>query len=329
MKENEVHDLDLTHVLNGIKKFFKGILVAIYHGVSFIVRKAVILMVLFLVGLGIGLVWDSFENPKRSINLLVQPNVNSTPYVYDAISLLNSKIKQKDTVFLLQTGVSSKALKSLKEISIDPVINVRDILDKYQGYSEGQTIQLLKNLNDEEDFSQNETFHYDYKYHTVTLTLGPKGTEESLQPLLDFVEKNDALQKERGQLVSSYRERLKSNAFTLAQVDSLLVNVNATLADKNDFKGQQLIAFGSDAAGMEGILEQKERLLEENTKLRSELIQLDRLLYVINDPEVIKNQVVVRNKFLFTPVVLVLLFLLFNFLIWCYKIVEGYAHESD
>ena len=96
---SENQEIDLSMISNKIKGFFDGVAFSIFKGILFLKRNFLILGILLVVGVGFGIFLDTTNNSYDS-EIIVKPNFGSTDYLYSKIDLLESKIKNRDTVFL-------------------------------------------------------------------------------------------------------------------------------------------------------------------------------------------------------------------------------------
>ena len=158
MADQDNQDIDLRVLYRKTRGSFKKIAVLLFRAMAFFTRNYLVLAGLLILGLILGYFLQKVTNNERETEIIVHANVESVTYVYDAINLLEMKIKERDTLFLNDLGISIKGKNKLKSIAISPIINVRDILDKYRPYSDNQTVLLLENVETKEPFFESKRF---------------------------------------------------------------------------------------------------------------------------------------------------------------------------
>src|SRR5690606_21626665 len=112
-----------------------------------------------------GFLIDS-TSKSYSHQVVVTPNFNSADYLYQKVSLLNSKLVERDTAFLKSIGVHDP--KNLTGIKVKPIIDV------YRFVSENEdNFKMLALLGENADISKVVEEHptsKNYRYHAITLT---------------------------------------------------------------------------------------------------------------------------------------------------------------
>ena len=125
-KFNVNDEIEMSVFINGIKRFFVGLLKLIFQALSFY-KKYIIVVLILVIGGGIGGYYMDNNNLKNYRNeVIVIPNFESTEYLYDAVEMVNSKIRNKDAAFF--TKLKIEGYLSLREITIKPVTDVYDMV---------------------------------------------------------------------------------------------------------------------------------------------------------------------------------------------------------
>ena len=110
---------------------------------------------LTLVGAGLGLYLDT-ATEQFSNEMVVIPNFESTDYLYTKIDLIQSKIKERDTVFLKSIGISSP--KNVVQIEIEPIIDIYSFINKSRPITDNaqssQNFELVKLLSEDGDIKK-------------------------------------------------------------------------------------------------------------------------------------------------------------------------------
>ncbi len=329
MATNENQDIDLSHVFEKLKNVFKGVLVVIYRFVRFLMRNVAILGVLLIAGVLLGFLWQRFHKPNYESEIIIQSNLESAKYLYETVELLDAKINQRDTVFLQNLGLYKKSDGLLvKKIEIEPVIQLKNLLEEYRQFDDGQVMTMLENIDGGKGFFESESLTWDYKFHTLNIILSSEASELTLHKILLFLEDNEELQKLRNIEIKNLHERRKANNYTIAQIDTLLKNINKSLVSSGASGGQMLISAG-DGFDLPETLQNKSGLLTTNALIDRQLLGLQSLVYVVNNPELIERQTLLGTTIISVPFILIFLFILYHIGKRFYLTVQGYANKDQ
>ena len=146
-------DIDLSMISKKITGFFDGISFSIFKHILFLKRNLITLVVLVVAGFGIGIYLDTTIKSYDS-EIIVRPNFGSTDYLYSKIYLLESKIKENDTLFLKSIGIDKP--KTLVLIEIEPVIDIYSFVNNSYNNStqNSQNFELVKLLSEDGDIKK-------------------------------------------------------------------------------------------------------------------------------------------------------------------------------
>ena len=178
-KNNNEEEVDLGSLFviigKGFKNFFNfigSIFKGIFHRFILILIFLRFHLIKFAVAALIGAIAGFFlENSKEikfSSNLIVQPNFESAQNLYKNINYYNDLVKQKDTVGLEKTFfLNTEYAASLKEFTIEPVINENDIINSYNDFIEEADTATVSSYSFEEFIKTFEEL--DYKVHKINV----------------------------------------------------------------------------------------------------------------------------------------------------------------
>ena len=107
-------EIDLSQISKKIGEFFESIFTTIFKGILFLKRNLLIVVILFVIGVGLGVYLDK-QTKVYDHEIVVSPNFGSNDYLYAKIELIKSKINEADTVFLKKI-VGIQEPKKLKKI---------------------------------------------------------------------------------------------------------------------------------------------------------------------------------------------------------------------
>lgn len=265
-------EIDLSQISKKIGSFFENIATQIFKGILFFKRNIVWVGILFVLGAGLGYYLD--KNTKVYTNeVIVLPNFGSTDYLYTQIDLINSKIEERDSVYLKEIVGVKEPLK-LRKIEILPITDVYKFID-----NNPQHFDLIKLMAEDGDIKKivTETLtSKNYPYHSITFsTQGSTSQEKTVEPILKFLNNTDYFNSIQKEYVNNIKIKMVKNDSLIGQIDGFLNAFNNTVNGSQ--KSDKLVYYNENAQLADVIKTKDALLLEQGTK-RIELINLDKVI---------------------------------------------------
>ncbi|MGB5942541.1 MAG: hypothetical protein WBG71_06635 [Leeuwenhoekiella sp.] len=301
-------DVDLTHFFNKIGSFFARSRQLFLRTIAFILRNFIAFVVLILLGAIIGYFLNKNISKPLYSKIIIYPNVQSTDYLYDAVEMLNYKIKSDDTSFIKKYGLGTPNNLSIKKIEVEPIVDIKNILSSYQNYDEDQVGFMLENIDPSSSYFENDVFVNSYDYHSLTIELNADSSIEILENVIYFLEDNNYLQQKIQIRKNNLIKRKLANDYTLQQLDSLLLNTNKSLKNEGNSIGQISIR-GTNQANFNEALQSKSSLLKSNAEIEEDLLRLDQLFHITNRPDLFLKPSYSDYLILIMPALLILIFI--------------------
>lgn len=310
-------ELNLSDIKQRVNSAVDQVGWSVFRAMRFIRRNILALAGLFIVGVGLGIYLD-LKSKTYDNQVMVIPNFNSADYLYAQIDLLESKIKQGDTVFLKKAGFEHP--KKLVSIKIEPVTDIFPMIQR-----EESNIELFKLLAENGDIKktiEDPTTSRNYRYHNITVVSRSKSSDENLlQPLLKFLNGNQYFTIIRDQYQKNIRTRIIENERTIAQINGVL-NMFATY-DNSVGKGSNMVYYNNQ---LNDVIKSKDELVEQTGNLRIELESSNAVIKKSSRVLNLENRDSVSGKIkLILPLVLILLFILVKLTVRFYK---KYSEQS-
>ncbi len=323
-------DIDLMQLPKMIGSFSKGIKMTIFKYIRFFIKNRVVIFGLLLLGFGVGIYFDS---TIKSYNhqIIVKPNFGSTEYLYSKIDLIDSKIKQKDTVFLKSIGIESPLNITL--IEINPIIdiysfvnskaitdvNTKAITDK----SENNTVnlELFKLLTEADDINkviQGKLTSKNYSHYTINIKSKDFISEENtIIPLLKYLNQNEYFNKVRSTAISNIILKMKKNEEIIIQIDNLLNEFSSSI---NGVQKSNKLVYYNENTQFNEIIASKNNLIWELGCQRTGLLDIDAVIKKISCVTNVQNNENINGKLKFIlPLFLIFVFILFRFFLGFYN----------
>jgi uncharacterized membrane protein len=306
-------EIDLGQVFSKVSSFFSGLVDKLFDFLFFLIKNSVIIIILLIIGVGAGYFLDKTTKVYNH-KIIVSPNFKSVDYLYAKVNLLESKRKEKDTVFISDLGV--KNVKELGKIEIEPIIDVyKFITSKQENFD---LIRLMAEDGSIEKIIKDEVTSKNYPFHLIKFSSSKPIIEtEIIIPMIDYLNENYYYNKIKEQYLENTTLKISQNDSTISQINSLL-NDFSRVSSGNQ-KSSSLIYYNENN-NLNDILKTKDDLIKEQGDLK---------ISILNNNKVIKEVSFITNIIdtkgangkmkLVLPVVLLSLFLLLYSVIVFYR----------
>ena len=202
---NTQEEIDILVLFNKIKTLFLQTILFFFRTIKEVLLAWKKLAALIAIGAVLGYVAENITEKEsaKEASILLRINFDAGNYVYDAISLINQKIEAEDEDFFTN-DMKFNEDEALEEISIKPIIDLKDILKDDINANEIRT--LFENLEFEDNLAMTEGFRSDYEYHILDLNISSSASNSSLKKIIDYFNTNPlfiGLKERRLQSISS------------------------------------------------------------------------------------------------------------------------------
>ncbi|SEK78121.1 hypothetical protein SAMN04487910_1102 [Aquimarina amphilecti] len=275
-KTNNI-EIDLGQFFKSIIKGLKGLLKLLIKALLFYKKKWVLFLILLVLGAVGGYFIEKtlVLNKRHKQEIILAPKYSTIPYIYDFVKNLN--IKFKDKLFLKEIDLHSSDLKYLKKVTIEPIIESKDVIDKLQIIYPGQNYFNKFMEGYENEALKSGKYKSFYKNHKLTLVFKNenKNNTKISRQLLSFISKNEYYIKELSLIQKQTKSNLEKNKKTLIFIEDYLDRLN-----KNPIsESKDVIVLGDESkiptiaslidkkAFLLGTINDQEKTLELDTNL--------------------------------------------------------------
>ncbi|MEZ0007421.1 hypothetical protein ABH942_002802 [Flavobacterium sp. 28YEA47A] len=295
-------EIDLAQVSRKLSHAYENFLSWIFRGLLFLKRNIVILIVLFILGVGLGFYLDR-NTTVYNHEVIVKPNFGSTDYTYAKVNLINSKIKEGDFEFLNQIGIKKSAM--LSKIEIEPISDIYEFVN-----SKEQNLELVRLMAESSDLNKimnDETTSKNYANHKIILTTNKEiSRSEIIEPILDYLNKSELYTKIQTTILENIRSKIESNKVTINQIDNLLADFST--ASKGNSKSGNLVYYNENTQ-LNDVLKTKNELVLDQGNRMLELVFSDKIVKESSEVINIKNNQSLNGKLKFIfPIVFLSIF---------------------
>ena len=324
MKNNlkEDDELDIIVLIEKIKLALLSILLQIFRSTKTFLMGWKQLLLIVLAGVLLGYFQTDNDQPNaKEATLLVKINFDAGNYVYDAVDLINLKILSEDTEFFTQE-FKLNADEQLDEVSISPVIDIKDIMAKEINANEIRA--LFENLEYEDGFSVTEGFKSDYDYHFINVVVSGNSTISTVNKIVDYFNNNPLFTELKERNIQRISSIISDNEQTIKQIDKLLDYYTS----ENKTKTTQLYIDNKDLRPNE-LIKTKVSLQNENQELKKENLTTKETVMAINEANIlIENTSLLSNKMVYYPLLFLFIYIVFSVLIGLYSYLDKLDRAS-
>ncbi|MFV8368804.1 hypothetical protein [Flavobacterium sp. LB2R40] len=306
-------EIDLMQISRKIRVLFQDFNTFLFRCIRFFVKSAVVILILLVVGVGVGSYLDA---TKKIYNhkIIVTPNFGSTDYLYSKIDLIESKIKEGDTLFLKEI-VGIKEPNKLVKMEIKPITDVYKFIEnKTENF---ELIKLMAEGGEIKNILEDNLTSKNYKFHTIFFQTKEVTTEKSaIEPLLHFLNESEYYSKVQQEMVNNIQLKTVQNDTIIAQIDAVLNGFSNTIRGA---KSNNLVYYNENTQ-LNDVIKTKEALINEQGDSRVELVGLNKIIKDNSSTLNIENTTSVNGRLkLILPILLVFIFIIIRLFSDFYK----------
>jgi hypothetical protein len=304
-KKSMNEEIELSVFFRGIRNFGVNLIKLLFQALSFYRRYIIVVLVLVVGGAVGGYFMDESFKKNYKNEIIVIPNFGSTEYLYTSISMINSKLKNKELGFF--ESIKLPDAKSIREITIEPVKDVYAMVTK-----EKTNIDVFKLLAEKGDIAKitselNTSQHF--KFHKITIyKKGSSFGDKGIIALLDYLNKNEYYDEYGKVAIDNAKKKIVRNNEMISQIDTLLSTFRKTGTAK-----EQGISINQNSQ-LNDLVLTKEALISDNKKNELDLIDGSKTIKEISIINDIIEDRLIASKMISLPLLLLALFSGFFFL---------------
>ena len=319
-KENE--ELDIIVLIEKTKLMLLSLFLQIFRRSKSFLLGWKKLLVIIIAGLVLGYFQTDSKLPNaKEATVLVKINFDAGNYVYDAVDLINLKISSEDYDFFNQE-IKLNEDESVDEVSISPVIDIKDIMAKDINANEIRA--LFDNLEYEDGFSVTEGFKSDYDYHFIKVDVSNNSSISTVNKIVDYFNNNPLFTELKERNLQRISSIISDNEQTINQIDKLLDYYTS----ENKTKTTQLYIDNKNVRPNE-LIKTKISLQNENQELKNETLVTKETVMVINEANIlIENNSILSNKMVYYPLLFLFIYIIISIVISLYLYLDKLDRAS-
>lgn len=319
--ENQDQEIDLAQLFGKMDGMFEKTGDAIFRMIQFVIKNIIVLVLLLIIGIGLGYFLDS-KADNYDQKIIVKPNFGTVDYLYNKISLINSRIIQDDTIFLKSIGIEHP--KKIKSIKIKPIVDIYDFVNQrtvaINNAQNTQNYELVKLLAESSDINKviNDSItSKNYENHIITIkTDGLVTDKNTTEPIMNYLNNSQYYKSLQKVLLDNIKYKIEKDGQTINQIDEML---NSFSKRSNNNTNDKLVYYNENTQ-LNDIINTKSNLIQSLGNLKSELEIYNKIIKDKSEVLNVKYTKGIFNHMKFVlPLLFIFCFLLFGFIKSFYK----------
>jgi len=312
-------EMDIVQLFQKISNLFLNLILIVFRAFKKLFTSWKTISLIIVLGAVLGFITENIigDDSTKEASVLLKINFDAGNYVYDAISLINQKIESQDKSFFSNDmGLSDG--EEITEISIKPIIDLKDILKSEIDANEIRT--LFENLEFEDNIAMTEGFKSDYEYHILSLDISSSASASSLKKIIQYFNGNPLFLGLKERRFQSIASTIFNNEYTIKQIDALIEKNGST---NNLEKTSTQLYIDNKTYLPNELIKIKITLEEQNEELKNERLLSKETVMVINETNLLIDHVGLSdNKTIYYPILLVLIFIIASIVLKLYKYLD-------
>lgn len=309
-------EIDLSNVSKSIANVLENISSLIFQGILFIKKRILVISILFILGIGLGFYLDR-TNTDYDHEIIVTPNFGSNDFLYSKVELLNSKIKEKDTLVLTKMGF--KNIDKIGTIEVEPIVDIYKFIK-----NNAENFELIKLMAEDGDLKkivEDKITSKNYPFHALKVSTSKRVTEDGFtKPLLNYLNDSEYFKRIQKVYITNAEIKMRENDSIIKQIDAFLntFKSNSTSGSKSNS-----LVYYNENTQLNDIIKTKDLLILEQGSHRVEKIINEKIIKDISVTTNIKNTKSLNGKMkLVLPLVFVFMY------VFCYLFAAFYKREQ-
>ena len=302
-------EIDLKQLSKKIGGFFQKIIDSFFDFILFLKRNIILVAILFILGIVLGYFLDK-NNKVYNHEIVVLPNFGSVDYLYAKIKLIDSKRKEKDTLFFKSIGINN--IKKIGVIEVEPIIDVYKFIQERE--SNFELIKLMAEDGDLDKIIKDETTAKNYPYHLIKIKTSKSiKRDDFLNPVLSYLESSDYYSKIKKEMINNLEIEMTENDKTITQINDILNEIPKQA-------GKSTSVYISDNKELNEVIKSKDELIFKQASNRITFLNFQNTIKEITSTLNIKDTKGTNGKMtLLLPFLFLFLFMFFVYFRNFYK----------
>ncbi|MFV0219413.1 hypothetical protein OBK23_06965 [Empedobacter falsenii] len=267
-QENNNQEIDLVFLAKKIKGFFLSIGFLILRLINFIIRNKIIVIILFILGISLGVYFDKKSKNNFKTEVVIVPNFESVDLLYAEVENFKSNLNSNKSKYDFLNDVVDLRIESIE--NINSILTDKDNLEIFK--------VLTSNGQDLSKILKNEEFKKNYKYHLITLKTNSSVNSQKIIDFLLNTINSKPYYKQRSAFAIKNQTNAKQQAEkSIEQINKILENLgNGSVS----VVGKDLNINSYDQ--LSNVIEMKDYYMKKLVDINTKLIEYKSTIYPVN-----------------------------------------------
>ncbi|GGZ60278.1 hypothetical protein [Mesonia mobilis] len=299
-QKNNNEEIDLGDLFRLLKKGVQYILNLFLRFIAFILKHAIVLAVLIIIGAIVGYFLQKKSGELVKTEMIIASNFGSSEYVFNSINQISYQIGHKDTLALEKLGIPLDA--GALKLEIKPIVNISRFSQEEETF-----LELVSESNFINEEEKAKMFARYFRYYKVILSHPKKiNSAKILNSILQQLRDNPYYQEYNNVNLSFLNNQIKANEKLISEIDSLVGNYSKAINKQQ----QASSTFYNSANNLDlGVVIQNRNQVQDQLQYlyREKVANAEFLRLVdLGTPTEIKEKGITYYKVILIPLLLVL-----------------------
>jgi len=299
-QKNNNEEIDLGDLFRLLKKGVQYILNLFLRFVAFILKHAIVLAALIIIGAVAGYFLQNKSVKRVKTEMIIASNFESAEYVFNAVNQLSYQIKTKDTVTLKKLGIPLD--QGSLNLEVKPIVNISKFSREEEVF-----LELVSESNFIDEEEKAKMFARYFRYYKVILSHPRKiNSAKVLTNILQQLRDNPYYQEYNSVNLSFLNNQIKANERLILEIDSLVGNYSKAVSQQQ--QASSTIYNSANNLDLGVVIENRNQVQNQLQYLYREKVANAEFLRLVDlgTPSEIKEKGITYYKIILIPLLLVL-----------------------
>ena len=299
-QKNNNEEIDLGDLFRLLKKGVQYILNLFLRFVAFILRHAIVLAVLIIIGAIAGYFLQKKSGELVKTEMIIASNFGSSEYVFNSVNQISYQINYKDTLALEKLGIPLG--ENVLKLEIKPIVNISRLSQEEETF-----LELVSESNFINEEEKAKMFARYFRYYKVILSHPRKiNSAKVLTNILQQLRDNPYYQEYNSVNLSFLNNQIKANERLILEIDSLVGNYSKAVSQQQ--QASSTIYNSANNLDLGVVIQNRNQVQNQLQYFYKEKVANAEFLRLVDlgTPSEIKDKGITSHKIILIPLLLVL-----------------------
>lgn len=292
---NSSDEIDLGQLFKLVEKGFNAIFQNVLRIFLYLKKSALILLGLIIVGFIVGFGLNQIISEKLKIEVIVNPQMESKNYLYDAVDEIQASIISKDTLFFKSIGIDKVDFNGLE-------VEIKRVIEETSTESDLLYLELLQSFENTDaiadivraELQNKSSYNHRITFYFRNAELGKIFANK----VMDYINTNSYFDGIIEVYRSNANSRIQENQILLKQVDEIILNYTNSLTENKESPiSERIVLDNQEQVNIADLFEFKNRLIRDIEGKKIELEKRTDPVSILNfgKPQIVQKSFFVQS----------------------------------